>query len=455
VLTGEHGIGCGKRKYMPLMFGPAELRLMWQVKEAFDPDLLCNPDKVLPDRDEIAEFEPLLLPEGSFSRVAPEAAAHNEQGWFEPADEEALQKIFGLAQRERQPVVVRGAGTKLGPSGDDVAVISTKCLNHILAYDYENLTITVQGGVTLPQIEEVVADHGQMLALRPRFAQRATVGGILAANESGPHRLLYGGPRDLVTRIKAVLPSGEVVSFGSSCVKNVAGYAVEKLFIGSCGSLGAILEVTLRTLPRPEALGTVALSVDDPSAAAPLLAELVETAGEPNRHWTLLVGLEGFTEDVEEMAGRLGAMAAEHGLGDWHEIAGDYLALWSDVTNLAAQPAGTAILKASCQLSATTTLTAELNALDSAGPLRAAPGLGLVHCAVSSNQELHDYQSQAQALAEKYGGTTGWLAPTPRGLATLPQGTSREICRRLKSALDPHNILPNVLGLEDSNILHD
>ena len=472
VLTGEHGIGCGKRKYMPLMFGPAELRLMWQVKEAFDPDLLCNPDKVLPAQDEIAESEPLLLPEGSFSQVAPQVAARNEPGWFEPVDEEAVQKMLALAHRERQPVVVRGAGTKLSPPADDVAVISTKCLNHILAYDYENLTITVQGGVTLPQIEEAVADRGQMLALRPRFAQRATVGGILAANESGPHRLLYGGPRDLVTRIKAALPSGEVVSFGSSCVKNVAGYAVEKLFIGSRGSLGAILEVTLRTLPRPEALGTVALLVEDPRAAAPLLAELVasplrpaavellnplagETVGGVNRHWTLLVGLEGFTEDVEEMTGRLGVMAAEHGLDDWRKIDRDYLALWSDVTNLAAHPAGTAILKASCQLGATTTLTAELNALDSAGALRAAPGLGLVHCAVSSNQELRDYQSQAQSLAEKYGGTTSWLAPTPPGLATLPQGTSREICRRLKSALDPHNILPDVSGLEDSNILHD
>ncbi|MCK4324064.1 MAG: hypothetical protein KAW89_06000, partial [Armatimonadetes bacterium] len=72
-----------------------------------------------------------------------------------------------------------------------------------------------------------------------------------------------------------------------------------------------------------------------------------------------------------------------------------------------------------------------------------------------SKLELRAYQSQAQTLAEKYGGTTSWLAPTPPGLATLPPETSREICRRLKSALDPHNILPDVLGLEDSNILHD
>jgi len=472
VLTGEHGIGCAKRKYMPLMFGPAELRLMWRVKEAFDPELLCNPSKVLPDQNEIAESESLLLPEGGFWRVAPQIVARNEQGWFEPVDEEAIQKVLALAHRDRQPVVVRGAGTKFSPPAEDVAVISTKWLNHILAYDYENLTITVQGGVTLPQIEEVVANRGQMLALRPRFAQRATVGGILAANESGPHRLLYGGPRDLVTALKAVLANGEVVSFGSSCVKDVAGYAVQKLFIGSYSSLGAILDVTLRTLPRPEALRTVVLSVEDPMAAAPLLAELVasplrpaavellnplaaETAGELNRRWSLLVGLEGFTEDVDEMTGRLAAMAAEQGLGDWREIDRDYLPLWSDVTNLAAQPAGTAILKVSCQLSATTTLAAELNTLGSQTALRAAPGLGLVHCAVSGHQELRNFHSRAQALAERYGGTTSWLAPTPTGLATLPQGTSREICRRLKSVLDPHNILPDVLGLEDSNISYD
>ena len=434
---------------------------MWRIKEAFDPRLLCNPGKVLPDRDEIADPEPLALPDGSFYRAAPEVAARNDRGCFEPIDPEAVQKLLAVAHRERQRVVLRGAGTKLGPVAEEVAVIDTQRLNRIIAYDHENLTITVQCGVTLPQIDEAVASHGQMLALRPRFAQCATLGGILAANESAPHSLLYGGPRELVTGIEAALPNGEVVNFGSSCVKNVAGYAVEKLFVGSEGSLGAILKTTLRTLPRPNALRTVALPLSDPLLAASLLVELLAsplrpaavellnpTAGqilaEADNSWWLLIGLEGFTADVDEMSQHLTAMGADHGLGHWQELDADYLALWSEVTDLGPQAPNAPILKTSCPLSATTALAGELDALDSQVALRAAPGLGLVHCAVTSKLGLQDYYSEAQGLATKYGGTTLWLAPTPAGLSTSAQASAPEICRRLKAAFDPRGILPEV-----------
>ena len=465
VLTGEHGIGCGKRKYMPLMFGPAELRLMWRVRESFDPDLLCNPGKVLPDRESIPESDQLPLSEGGFLETVQEIARRDERGWLAPVDEKEMQTLLALAHREGQPLVLRGAGTKSAECPEGAVVVSTQRLDRILHYDHENLTITAQCGVTLPQIEEAVAPRGQMLALRPRFGRQATLGGIIAANESGPHRLLYGGPRDLVTRIRAALPNGEIVAFGSSCVKNVAGYAIEKLFIGSHGSLGVILEATLRTLPRPEALRALALPVEDPSAAAPMLRDLLASAWRPaavellnppaarilvgpDSRWWLVVGLEGFVEDVDEITRRLETMGAEYGLGEWRKLDRDYFTLWSEVTDLGSRPGEGGMLRTSCRLSAATALAARIDALDGEVALRAAPGLGLVHSLAPTDLDPDEHYRSAQLLAEEEGGISAWLAPRRSGPAA-PQGVSREICRRLKDAFDPRRVLPDTLLREE------
>ena len=421
VLTGEHGIGCGKRQHMFRMFEPSELRLMWRIKEAFDPQGLCNPDKVLPDKAELPPEEPMQLPERTFDEVSDQITPR-EDGCFRPANQRSIQMLLALANRERQKVILRGAGTKSGEMPENAVIIDISGLNKIISHDHENLTITVECGATLPQIDEVLAHRGQMLALRPRAAGQATLGGIISTNDSGPHRLLYGGPRDMLMGIKAALPNGDIVRFGSSCVKNVAGYAVEKLLIGSHGSLGAILEMTLRTLPRPEVFRSLAMPLDDPAAIAPFLEELLRSGlrsaalelinpsasriVEKGNGWCLLVGLEGFAADVDEMVGRLNEMAERHGLGRWSELDGDYFELWSKVTDLGN-------LKSSCPLSATVQLAVELDALDNEVPLRASPGLGLVHCAV--------------------------------GLDSKPQGTALEICRRLKDAFDPNSILPDIL----------
>jgi len=460
VLTGEHGIGCGKREYMAYMFAPAELRLMWRIKEAFDPKGLCNPDKVLPEKEEIPKEQPQALPQGTFDEVCPQIAPRSEESRVQPADQDALRNILALADREGRRLLLRGAGTKSRPAPQGVAVVETRRLNRVISHDPENLTITVECGVALPEVDEVVASHGQMLPCRPRAAGRATLGGIIATNDSGPHRLLYGGPRDLLTGIKTALPNGEIVRFGSSCVKNVAGYAVEKPFIGSHGSLGAILELTFRTLPRPETFCTLALSVDSPSSAIPFFAELFQSAlrpaavellnpsaarivGQASSQWCLLVALEGFAADADETARRLASMADRHNLGRWTELDSDYFDLWSRVTDLDLTDVDASILRVSCPLSAATKLAADLSALDGDVPLRAAPGLGLIFCAVTSDPA--DYQSRAHSLAEKHDGFISWLAPVPAGLRISPQGTALDVCRRLKEAFDANGVLPDVL----------
>ncbi len=241
VLTGEHGIGCGKRQYMTLMFSPSDLRLMHRIKDVFDPAHLCNPDKVLPDLSEIAEPD---LPDLTYRSLD-----------LQPLDQEAVRATLAIANRDGVKLILRGAGIR-GYSGPTLApdmsrrVLHLDRLNRIISHDHENLTVTVECGVTLRQLDEALAEKNQMLPFGMEFDDRETLGGIIASDQSGPSRLQYGTARDYVTGIKAALPSGEIISFGSTCVKNVAGYAIEKLLIGSRGTLAAILEITLRTVPR-------------------------------------------------------------------------------------------------------------------------------------------------------------------------------------------------------------
>jgi glycolate oxidase subunit GlcD len=442
VLTGEHGIGCCKRKHMARMFGPAELQAMWRVREAFDPRGRLNPGKVLPDKD---------LSSGPTTIGTPDTADVGVRTVGQGTAVAAMQALLAEAHAEGRKVVLRGRGTKSGPPPEGAEVLSLAGLDRVVSFDRENLTVTVEAGVTLPALDAVLAERGQMLALRPRFRERATVGGTLAANETGPCRLLYGGPRDLVTGLKAVLPDGEAVGFGSTCVKNVAGYAVEKLLLGSRGTLGAITEATLRTLPRPEAMRTLSLELDAPTAAEGLLATLAGSclrpaavelfhggADTPVGPWRLLVGLEGFAAEVEAMADSLRKMARDQGLPAWQVAEEDFVAFWDRVTDLAAGPT----LKVSCVLSATAALAEELAGLGGGLLLRGAPGLGLVHGVLPAEADVAAFQHEAQALAERHGGTTCWLCPVPERSVTKLPDTTREIMLRLKGALDPQSVLP-------------
>ena len=445
VLTGEHGIGCGKRRYMLDMFSAAELCLMWRIKETFDPAGLCNPGKVLPDKDDIGERTLREIPEASFDEVA-----------AQPADQESVAMLLALAERENRRVVLRGAGTKSGPPPEDAVVLDLSLLDRIVSHDYTNLTVTAQCGVTLSALDKVLAEHGQTLAIRPRYAARATVGGMIGSGDFGPNRLLYGAPRDRVLGVRAALPGGEIVRFGGSCVKNVAGYAVEKLLIGSRGALAAILEVTLRTLPQPESLCTSALSVGMPEEAGPLLAQLlrsgmrlaavellnpaaVHALGEEGNGWRLLVALEGSAADTEEMARRLAEMSAGHNLGDWARVDCDYFDLWDRVTDLVP---GAPMLKLSCPLSAVAKLASDLDTMDSRVPLRASPGLGLVFAAVEDDPG--GYLARAEDSLKEHAGESCWLEPIPDGLKNPMDPTIAELCQGLKRAFDPKGILPDV-----------
>ncbi len=161
---------------------------------------------------------------------------------------------FGLS------VLLRGAGRHMhigavpGPVG---LIVSLSRLDEILDFDHENLTITAQAGVTLAAMQRKVAERGQMLPLDPPGGDEATIGGIAATNLSGPLRMRHGTPRDLVIGLRVALTDGTIVKTGGKTVKNVAGYELTKLFVGSYGTLAAVCEVTVRLTPKPEAMAVV------------------------------------------------------------------------------------------------------------------------------------------------------------------------------------------------------
>ncbi len=174
-----------------------------------------------------------------------------------PKNMEEISQMLILSHQEKESVIPWGSGTKIGwgnmPSKVDW-VISIGRLDRITDCDDENLTITAEAGMLLSNVQQFLRGlgRGYFIPLDPSFTQAATLGGIVATNSSGPKRHLYGTARDLILGMKVILPNGKQNKWGGKTVKNVAGYDMSKLYIGSFGTLGIIGEVTFRLLPLPE-----------------------------------------------------------------------------------------------------------------------------------------------------------------------------------------------------------
>src|SRR5262249_27524736 len=136
--------------------------------------------------------------------------------------------------------------------GERISGFDLAALNRLLEHKAEDMTCRVEAGMTLADLQRALADRGQWLPLDPPCADRLSIGALLAASPSGPRRFGYGTVRDYVIGLTAVLADGRVIHSGGNVVKNVAGYDLMKLFIGSRGSLGVITEVTFKLRPIPE-----------------------------------------------------------------------------------------------------------------------------------------------------------------------------------------------------------
>jgi len=185
----------------------------------------------------------------------------------EPANAEEIAHALKIATDAGLRVIPRGGGTKMnwgnplrhnGRSGE--LILSTRRLNRVIEHAWGDMTATVEAGCTFQRLQQTLAEHGQRLALDPLWSEQATIGGILATNDSGPLRIRFGSLRDLIIGITLALPDGTLAKSGGKVVKNVAGYDLPKLATGSLGTLGIITRAIFRLHPIPRETRTLSFA---------------------------------------------------------------------------------------------------------------------------------------------------------------------------------------------------
>lgn len=195
-----------------------------------------------------------------------------------PANSEEVSQCVKLAVDSGVPVVARGSGTGLSGGSVPVNGAMVLCLtrlDQILEVDERNLTMRAQCGVITKEIDDAAGKHGLFYPPDPGSMKISTIGGNVAENSGGLRGLKYGVTRDYVMGLKVVLPDGRLVELGNKCVKDVAGYSMKDLFIGSEGTLGIITEVLLKLLPKPGARRTMLALYDSMEAAAETVSAII------------------------------------------------------------------------------------------------------------------------------------------------------------------------------------
>ncbi|MBI1725860.1 MAG: FAD-binding oxidoreductase [Candidatus Rokubacteria bacterium] len=223
-----------------------------------------------------------------------------------PGSLDEVSRVLALASAEGLAVAPRGGGSALDlgapPSRLD-AVLDLSRLAGILEYVPADMVTTVQAGVTLDTLGRELGKHGQMLALDPYGGGSRTVGGVLATNASGQRRFRYGTGRDLLLGARFVQADGTVTWGGSKVVKSVTGYDIPKLLTGSLGTLGVIVEATLRLHPVQPASGSWLFSFTSHEAAGSLVAAVLASSLEPERlAWLNAAALEHVGSERAEAA---------------------------------------------------------------------------------------------------------------------------------------------------------
>ena len=390
--------------------------------------------------------------------ATPEDAVVGVQPFFvaEPGSVEETSELLRFAADEGLAVSPRGGGTKasLGnpPRGLDL-ILSTARMNEVIEHVPGDQVVRVQAGIELQDLQDRLAGSDQMLGIDPPEKDAgATIGGIVAANSSGPRRHRYGTIRDLIIGITVVLSDGTVAKAGSKVVKNVAGYDLSKLFTGSLGTLGVIAECNFRLHPRPKAARTVAAELESTQAAgeaaqAILHAQLVPSAvelywGEDERLLTLLIegippGVEAQSDTVSYLLrgfGEVRTLTAEEADSLGPPGAGDEVAI-----KISAPPA-----------ELTGVLDSVLGACSRRGVaprVTGHAGIGVTYLALSGADE-EAYAQIVDELREiwsRRGGNVVVREASPSFKERVetwgPLGSRLELTRRVKQKFDPRGIM--------------
>ncbi len=214
-----------------------------------------------------------------------------------PKRVEELAQLVGECNRAGRRIAVEGGGTLAG-MGTPIAAadlaISTRGLHRVLSFEHADLTVAVQAGITLGNLGDALAAHGQFVPLDAPHRRSATVGGTLAAGWLGPRRHIYGRARDYVIGTQIVLADGTIANAGGMVVKNVTGYDMSRLYVGSFGTLGVLTRVNLKTLPQPAGSRVLLASLVEGSRTR-AIAQLQTIAPMPSAAFWV----EGFRRSID------------------------------------------------------------------------------------------------------------------------------------------------------------
>ncbi len=372
-----------------------------------------------------------------------------------PATVEQVAQVLRFANGHGLAVIPWGRGTHMHignvPRRYDIA-LSLARLDRVVEHEPADLTVTCQAGITLTDLQRRLAAAGQLVPLSVRSGE-ATVGGVLAANASGPARHAYGAARDFTIGLRVVTADGRITRAGGRVVKNVAGYDLCKLYVGSLGTLGVIVEATFKVMPLPKAQRSMALGFDSAADACALAAEVERrglslralellnpaasaAAGLPRERWGLLADLAGTPAAADRSAREIAELTRHSAV--------PYAAQLPQ----GARPvlaAGQLLCKASLLPSKLPALAGALEAVDPPPAVVAWPTVGIVYASWRQTPAPEALVSRSREAVSRLGGTLV-VVICPSELkrdidvfGDLPP--SFELMRRLKDQLDPKGIL--------------
>lgn len=376
-----------------------------------------------------------------------------------PGSAEQAAELLRWSSQHGLRIAPRGGGTKLAwgnpPRGLDL-VLATGRLDQVLEHAWGDMTATAQAGCTVAQLQRTLAEHGQRLALDPLWPERATIGGVLATNDSGALRARFGTLRDLIIGITIALPDGTLARSGGKVVKNVAGYDLPKLMTGALGTLGLIVEATFRLHPLPAATSTVRVACASAEVANALLLQVLDSTLVPTGV-QLSIGssaapevdlrFEGIPAAIDAQLAQLQTISQRSGGGSVTPIDEQ---TWQRREQLWQDTATTLIAKTSVLPAQLALLSATLDRL--ARPLRLdwqlvaqAAGVGTLRLDAANDEVLLTALSLARAEIGRLGGSLV-LLDCPAALRSRldvwgTPGDALPLMRRVKAHFDPGALL--------------
>jgi glycolate oxidase FAD binding subunit len=372
-----------------------------------------------------------------------------------PADAAACASAVAEAAGSGRSLRIRGSGTKdyIGEVLPTDAILETTAIAGVVAHVPADLTVTVAAGTRFADLRSALAEAGQFLPLDPPHADAATIGGIVAANSTGFWRARYGGIRDLLIGTTAVLGDGTIAHSGGRVVKNVAGYDLNKLFVGSLGTLGVFVECTFKVLPRPPvsrcAHAQFARSADAFAAADAIVRTSARPAalaisGGPGGPWELLLQADGDAAPVARTVELLSQSARTHGTSAQpHDGLPSVLATLNDIS---ARGEDT-VVRAALPLAAQHAFAATAAHLEGFAQLVADAASGIVRVVLRGGDPVVLDGADALLAAARVCGGSARVERRPESLRGRlrawgdAEPAGRFLMRRLKDAFDPRGIL--------------